>query len=101
MDPCIHVLYPFLWCFFVIVTLNQICCHTLHAFNDSLLSFLELGFEAVMPVDVACAIDNAMVAFVFAFLCEKVSNVRQSLIYWKSCSRDSTLPFESCTNMLP
>ena len=34
-------------------------------FNDSVLSFLELGFEAVMPVDVACVIEDAMVAFAF------------------------------------
>jgi hypothetical protein len=36
MDPCVHVLYTFFWCFLVIiVTLNQIigiCCCTLYAF---------------------------------------------------------------------
>jgi hypothetical protein len=32
-----------------------------------------------MPVYVACVIDNTMAVFVFAFLCEKVLNVLQSL----------------------
>ena len=64
---CIH----FVLCFLVIiVTLAWIrslgsVVTQYRPFNDSLLSFLELGFEAVMPVDVACVIEDAMVAFAF------------------------------------
>ncbi len=57
-------------------------------FNNSLFSFLERCFVAVMFVAVACVID-AMVVFLFAFLNEiwyQVPNVRQKFACLSFCS---------------